>query len=492
MLGMGGYNYNVSTFHQSSSVNDGNNHWLNQELFRVRGDEAVNLIYGCFDEYNGAQGWTAASYYNKGYPDWGYSEMNIGSMINRMRAAAEDGMLKDYADKLEDIPASDARVGNLQVEHSPELLSQVVLHPVGTYSVRMLNEEIASNKHIKVFATPRNELFSNEGIKGFEYDVYYFGGDINAKFARSFTSDELEGLLRAASNEGVISQVAVEMFLDDMRDAEYYQELTASKGMSDEIKSLAEEITAGADTDYDKLLRIMRWFEQEDFVYDLDYVPKESTVEHFVFESKRGICSDYATAAALLCRGAGLAAIYSEGYAMSEDDLTQDGEYIITDANAHAFVQVYITGHGWYCLDATGFAEPVEEQEIPTELLAVLLICIVVLAVIALAAYLLRGQIADAWFAVSYRMTAPERAVRGILVRIRREAGRIAGCSPDTMTAQDAARVIYGLGLVAEAQRFMSACDRVSYGAGETNKAEPPILYKDYKTLKAVRRQRKC
>ena len=490
LLGTGGYNYNISTFQSQSSVNVGENSRNNEELFRVRAHAPVNLIYGGFDDYKGEQGWTTLDYYNKGYPDWRSSGANIGYIINRLREAAGDGALRTYADRLKNIPAADESRYVMEVVHSPNSVSLVLMHPISTYNASITNEE-ARYMNVGIFATERNELFSSEEFVGLQYELNYYGGGINPQFARAFTSEELEELLKVASAEGILSQDMVNAFLDEMQDAEYYHELTAYRGVSQQIKELADEITEGAETDYDKMMRIIRWFEREDFVYDLDYVPRESTAEYFLFESKRGICSDFATATALLCRGAGLTAIYTEGFAMDENNRAEDGMYIITDANAHAFVQVYINGYGWYCLDTTGYAEEAVRFELPQELVTAILIGVIALAAVALAAYLLRRQLADAWFALSYRAAAPERAVRGILVRIRREAGKIAKLPADTMTAQDTARIIYGLGLTAEAQRFMSACDRVSYGAGGTNKTEPPILYEDYKTLKAARRRRK-
>ncbi len=490
LLGRGGYNFNISSFSASSSVNVGENSSRNQELLHVRADEGVNLIYGCFDDYLGEQGWVTMEYYNKGYPDWGYSEMHIGSMINSMREAADEGMLREYAAKLKTIPPSDEGSLSMEVEHADNTVSHVVIHPVGTYSAAVINK-MAKYVDMDVYSTERNELFVGDHIVGLQYELQYFDRKINPQFVRAFAPDELEALLRAASNEGVLSQVAVEMFLNEKRNAEYYHELTAYRGVSPEIKALADEITEGAETDYDKLISIIRWFESEDFVYDLNFVPREYTAEYFIFDSKRGICSDFATAAALLCRGAGLTAIYTEGFAMDEDNKTEDGLYIITDANAHAFVQVYINGHGWYSLDTTGYAEKAEEFQIPQDIVNAVIFSFVMLCALALAVYILRRQLADIWFEVSYRAIAPEKAVRGILVRMRREAGKLAKCASETMTAQDTARVIYNLGLEDEAKRFMSACDRVSYGAGKTNKAEPPILYEDYRKLKAVRRQRK-
>ena len=52
-----------------------------------------------------------------------------------------------------------------------------------------------------------------------------------------------------------------------------------------------------------------KWFGDDGFVYDLSYAPAEHTPNYFLLESKRGICSDYASALTLLARAAGLPAL---------------------------------------------------------------------------------------------------------------------------------------------------------------------------------------
>ncbi|MDE6592896.1 MAG: hypothetical protein K2K57_07535 [Oscillospiraceae bacterium] len=81
----------------------------------------------------------------------------------------------------------------------------------------------------------------------------------------------------------------------------------------------------------------------------------------FLTENKRGSCTHFATAAALLCRSRGIPARYCEGFIVKADDIEQTAEkgengYItvcVPDSRAHAWVEVYVDNVGWVSFEAT-------------------------------------------------------------------------------------------------------------------------------------------
>ena len=85
-------------------------------------------------------------------------------------------------------------------------------------------------------------------------------------------------------------------------DAQTYRKTVGDTGITPEIQALADEITAGLTNDFDKAEALEKWFGDDGFVYDLSYAPAEHTPNYFLLESKRGICSDYASALTLLAR----------------------------------------------------------------------------------------------------------------------------------------------------------------------------------------------
>lgn len=101
-------------------------------------------------------------------------------------------------------------------------------------------------------------------------------------------------------------------------------------------------------------------------VYDLD-VPAmrrgEDFVEHFLAEG-RGYCVHFATAGAMLLRMQGIPARYASGYVAHLD---VSGYAKVLDSNAHAWVEIYLDGYGWYPVEMTppsGGGELPEQEDI--------------------------------------------------------------------------------------------------------------------------------
>lgn len=89
-------------------------------------------------------------------------------------------------------------------------------------------------------------------------------------------------------------------------------------------------------------------------------VPKgKDFVNYFLFENKKGYCSHYASAATLFFRSMGIPARYVEGYLAKSANFQYATKYSgkmtvdLTDQNAHAWVEVYISGYGWVPVEVT-------------------------------------------------------------------------------------------------------------------------------------------
>lgn len=126
------------------------------------------------------------------------------------------------------------------------------------------------------------------------------------------------------------------------------------KGLSDKMSELAYEITKDCKYDWEKAEAIERYFREENFVYDLEYNAVDDSVDFFVFESKRGTCSDFATAYVLLARAAGLTVRYVEGFVPDREiGRDYDVEYVVRTKCAHAYPEVYIQNYGFVVYEPT-------------------------------------------------------------------------------------------------------------------------------------------
>lgn len=73
-------------------------------------------------------------------------------------------------------------------------------------------------------------------------------------------------------------------------------------------------------------------------------------VEYFLTESRRGYCMHFTSAAVLLLRQMGVPARYASGYTA---DTEPERRVNVPDYAAHAWVEVYVDGYGWYPMEVT-------------------------------------------------------------------------------------------------------------------------------------------
>jgi hypothetical protein len=121
-------------------------------------------------------------------------------------------------------------------------------------------------------------------------------------------------------------------------------------------RQLAAELTAGRDTPYVKAQAIEAYLRQ--YEYDLAVPEPPNTVtdvaDYFLFDLRRGYCDYYSTAFAVLARLAGLPTRFATGYAVGSWDPTeQEQVWIITEAEAHSWPEVYFPDYGWIPFEPT-------------------------------------------------------------------------------------------------------------------------------------------
>lgn len=215
-----------------------------------------------------------------------------------------------------------------------------------TVRVRMLNEspstlfvpqrvrELIPGGDLVPYFSDASEIFITRNLQD---------GDTYTVRAPLFTSDDagignLIGLCAARSDAGWESIPEIYTELPDHLEQSVYD--------------LAQRITAGISSPYEKAAAIQNWL-RTNCRYTLDVSEHPENIDFvtmFLFQTKKGYCTYFASAMTVLCRMAGLPARYVEGY-LAEPGA--GGEALVTGENAHAWTEVCFKGFGWLTFDAT-------------------------------------------------------------------------------------------------------------------------------------------
>jgi transglutaminase-like putative cysteine protease len=139
----------------------------------------------------------------------------------------------------------------------------------------------------------------------------------------------------------------------------------------DRVLSLARDLTATEVTPYDRAVAIESYLRTYPYNLDVSLPPTGSgdVVDYFLFELKEGYCDYYATSMVVLARAAGLPARLVMGYAPGVYD-ARGAVYLVTEAEAHAWAEVYFPEYGWIEFEPTGGRPPIrrsdeEDEEVP-------------------------------------------------------------------------------------------------------------------------------
>lgn len=205
-------------------------------------------------------------------------------------------------------------------------------------------------------------LFSDYLTRYERYNVHFYD-EFASRFAwvkaggANFTDDEsiemleeLVAILKASGDETHLN--VAQGFYEQAVNAKAYKELCQKNTnlVSERVKELALEITKDCIYDWEKAEALQEYFAKNGYTYDLNYKAEDKSVEYFLFESKRGTCSDYATAYVLMARAVGLTVRYVEGFTPDEE---LEGNYVVRTKDAHAYPEVYIQNMGYVVYEPT-------------------------------------------------------------------------------------------------------------------------------------------
>ncbi|MBQ8613839.1 MAG: hypothetical protein IJ416_06445 [Ruminiclostridium sp.] len=329
----GGNAVNFNDFSNSSSYSRSDD---DEVLFRFHGDNPVYLKRQCFDYYNSKTDlWEYYGDVNTGY---NYYNDYI-SWENPALLAAETGVDMKTQEKFTIVSSEQ---GNVRAVYTPENIK----------SIEFSYSSLSDYGERYVYRTDIDEYFvsASEAIYS-SYTVRWTDFDLDIEFMLNYDEEKAKETGGYYSSRYYESMQKMKEYHEPLMRESVRRESYGSDADYQRVKTLVHKITEGCTNAYEKAVAIEQYFKSDDFVYDDEFSVTDGSVENFLFNTKRGLCADYATAMTLMCREAGLYSRYVEGFLVQKAD--ENGVFYVTAADGHAYVQVWLDGYGWTDFDPT-------------------------------------------------------------------------------------------------------------------------------------------
>lgn len=120
--------------------------------------------------------------------------------------------------------------------------------------------------------------------------------------------------------------------------------------------ALSQRLLRGARTPYAYIRRVMGYL-GTGYSYDETPPPAAYPLESFLFSSKLGYCQQFAGSMAMLLRMGGIPARVATGFTTGNYD-TATKSWLVSDIDAHAWVEAWVPGYGWVTFDPTPAQAP--------------------------------------------------------------------------------------------------------------------------------------
>jgi transglutaminase-like putative cysteine protease len=145
--------------------------------------------------------------------------------------------------------------------------------------------------------------------------------------------------------------------------------LQLPEDFSERFHMLAEAITDGLDSDFEKTLAITDYL-REQMIYSTEMGEISENLDPvfwFLFEGKNGTCNYYASAEVLMLRSIGIPARLGVGYAQGVE-IEKNKVFEVRSKDSHAWPEVYFPHVGWVIFEPTS-AQPAVQFSSENEML---------------------------------------------------------------------------------------------------------------------------
>lgn len=119
------------------------------------------------------------------------------------------------------------------------------------------------------------------------------------------------------------------------------------------VQDLAVGLTEDLHNSYDKAKAIEAYLRQFDYNLDVPKPdPNQDVVDFFLFDLQKGYCDYFASAMVILSRSIDIPARLAVGYTRGNYDFSRH-VFVVSEANAHAWPEIYIAPYGWVPFEPT-------------------------------------------------------------------------------------------------------------------------------------------
>lgn len=391
-------------------------------LYTLRGDNPVYVKRQCFNAYNRET--TLWEY--QGESLTGYNRYtDYIKWENPAVLAAEYGLELETTRKTTVISA----VGDsIHAIYTPENIGSIefMFSSLSDYGTRY------------VYRTCFDEYFhSNDGNSWDSYSVKWYDFDIDVEFMLFYTDELAEKINGTNSKAYLKTKNETRKLHDPLMTEQARRNCYKNDSGYEKVRELVSEITRNCTNDYTKAQAIEQYFKTPEFYYDKEFTPVDGSVENFLFNTKRGICSDYATAMTLMCREAGLYSRYVEGFLVQNID--SEGSFTVTAADGHAYVQVWLDGYGWTDFDPTS-ANIYEGSDSTFLIVGIITVLIALAGVIVIFVLPVISELRFTFSAAGLRGTAQ---LKKLYPRINALVHREMRLKPDVLTVKELKEAVY-------------------------------------------------
>lgn len=223
------------------------------------------------------------------------------------------------------------------------------------YPLKTINFIPVENKKIKPYINASGVMFSKKALTSdFSYSIESYSID--------YANENIIKLLERSTKKRYFSNTSASMSLSGdeveklkaISDEAYSKYLQIPDDFPSSIGDFTYSLVKTCSSDYEKAKKIEKYL-SENYAYTLE--PEDTPegtdfVENFLFNTKQGYCTYYATAMTMMLRTVGIPARYVEGYMLPEEAVPNEPA-VITNQNAHAWVEAYFEGFGWVPFEPT-------------------------------------------------------------------------------------------------------------------------------------------